>query len=93
MLQSKVVQIVMGVFKATSISALNIEVYIIPMHHILDKLVRKFALQISETFLYDLLLDTRNKKMNRHLTLLKTITRQYEASLWSSVNTLEKKLV
>ena len=81
MLQSKAARIITSAFRATSIPALNIEAYLTPMHHTLDKLVIESALQIAETLLYNLLLSTRGNQKNKRITLLETLIRQYEVRL------------
>lgn len=92
MLQSKAARIIIGAFRATTIPALNIEAYLIPMHHTLDKLVIESALQIAETPLYNLFLSTRGNQKNRRITPLETLIRRYEVRLGLSIDQLEKKL-
>ena len=92
MLQSKAARIITGAFRATSIPALNIEAYLTPMHHTLDKLVIESALQIAETPLYNLLLSTRRNQKNRHITPLETLIKRYEVRSGLSIDQLEKKL-
>lgn len=60
-LQSKTARIITEAFKAIFILALNIEVSLIAIHHMLDKLVIKSTLQILETFFLNLFLITRSK--------------------------------
>ena len=92
MLQSKAARIVTGAFRATSIPALNIEAYLTPMHHTLDKLVIESALRIAETPLYNLLLSTRGNQKNRRITPLEALVRRYEVRSGLSIDQLEKKL-
>lgn len=92
MLQSKAARIITGAFRATSIPALNIEAYLTPMHHTLDKLVIESALRIAETPLYNLLLSTRGNQKNRRITPLEILIRRYEVCSGLSIDQLEKKL-
>lgn len=92
MLQSKAAQIIPKAFKTTSILTLNIEVYLTPMHHTIDKLVIKSVLQIAETPLYNLFLSIRRNKKNKYITPLETLIKQYEVYLGLSINELETKL-
>lgn len=78
-------------YSATSIPALNIETYLIPMHHILDKLVIKLTLRIAEMPLYNLFLSIRGKQKNRRATPLETLIKRYKARSGVFADQLEEK--
>lgn len=63
------------------------------MHHTLDKLVIKLALQITEIVFYNLSLNIKRNQKNRYITLLKILIKRYEVYLSLSIDQFKKKLL
>ena len=87
MIQTRAARLIIGAFRATSIPALDIEVYILLVKYLLNKLSNKTVLRLAASLLYNDIIKPRSEqwkskrrpRKDRKISLLERHTRNFEA--------------
>lgn len=89
-MQARAARVITGAFRATSKPALDIETYLLPIKHQLDKLISEATLRISANPSLEIIVQGRSKRKKRAKTPLEIATRRFESRTGQSIQNLEK---
>ena len=90
-IQGRANRVVTGAFKATSLPALDIETFLLPISFRLEKLASESLLRIASSQLYETIIKKRPKPAQlRQLSPLENLTRQFEKRSGLRIANLER---